>query len=178
MKLEEWQEEQQAQHRAATEVTEERLQPGALVVTRIGEPAITTKYGKKDLKKLIIIGQDKEQGIAYGVVVVNTKKRYSIDTNAEYTKDFKKAQLKLREKQYTDFLEYDSYINCAKIVPIPVEDLKAGEYRGNLDKNDHKRIFEKLRRATTISNTAKQRYGLIGENDETTSSRKFNKHEC
>lgn len=178
MNLEEWQEDQRAQHRVATEVTDERLQPGALIETHIGEPAITTKYGEKDLKKLIIIGQDKILGVAYGVVIINTDPRYSLDSNAEYTEDFKNAQLILREKKYSDFLDYDSYINCAKIVPIPIEDLKAGEFKGNLDKNDRKRIFDKLRKATTISNSAKRRYGLIGENDETKSSKKFDRHEC
>lgn len=180
MKLEEWQEQQRAireQQEEEEGVTIERLIPGALIETHIGEPAITTKYGEKDKKKLIIVGKDLEIGIAYGVLIVNTRKRYSTDPNKAYSEEVLKAQIEMKAKDYESFLEYDSYINAAKITSIPLDDLLAGKYKGMLDKYDKNKIWSKLRQATTLTNNAKQRFGLIRKDDETKSSKEFNQHE-
>lgn len=180
MKLEEWQEQQRAireQQEEAEQVTTERLIPGALIETHIGEPAITTKYGEKDKKKLIIVGKDLELGIAYGVLIVNTRKRYSTDPNKAYSEEVLKAQIEMKAKDYESFLEYDSYINAAKITSIPLDDLLSGKFKGTLTKYDKNKIWSKLRQATTLTNNAKQRFGLIGKDDETKASKVFNQHE-
>ena len=174
MKFEEWQQ----QLKEAEQVTEERLMPGALIETHVGEPVITTKYGEKDKKKLIIVGKDLELGLAYGVLIVNTDKRYSTNPDKAYSEDVRKAQVIIKAKDYSSFLEYDSYINSAKITSVPLEDILAGKYKGQLNKYDKNNIWKRLRQATTLSNHAKQRFGLIGEGDETTSSKKYKYHEC
>lgn len=182
VKLEEWQEQQKtaiALEKENARVTADKLVPGALVVSRFGETYITTKYSEKDVKKTIIIGVDKEKQCCYGLVFINTRPRYQNSPNAEYTKDFAKGQLVLRSSQYGEnicgkkFLDYDSYINCSNITSIPFEVLEKGTYYGKLNKHDYTRIFNKLRKSTTISDDDKIRYGLIPEGTKTTSSHKF-----
>lgn len=178
MKLEEWQEQLKLQQEEVEKVTEERLIPGALIETHVGEPVITTKYGEKDKKKLIIIGKDLELGVAYGVLIVNTDPRYSTNPDKAYSEDVRKAQVIIKAKNYASFLEYDSYVNAAKIASVPLTDILAGKYKGELNKYDRNDILKRLRQAPTLSNHAKQRFGLIGEGDETTSSKKYTHHEC
>lgn len=181
MKLEEWQERQKAQRaeqEEAERVTEERLVPGALIETHVGDTVITTKYGEKDKKKLIIVGRDLALGLAYGVLIVNTNPRYSTDPDKAYSEDVRKAQVIMKARNYESFLEYDSYINSAKITSVPLEDILSGKYKGQLNKYDKNNIWKRLRQAPTLSDNAKRRFGLIKEGEETTSSKKYKHHEC
>lgn len=122
MKLSELQEEF---WRKEHEVTEERLVRGALILTILSEEdGLTFNNGRTSKpKRLVVIGIDKRQELCYGSVLVNTK----MNPRASYSDEFLSAQYLLQQKNYSDFLDYDSFVDCGVIFSIPLQKLKSGK---------------------------------------------------
>ena len=95
------------------EVTEERLVRGALILTILSEEdGLTFNNGRTSKpKRLVVIGIDKKQELCYGSVLVNTK----MNPKASYSDEFLSAQYLLQQKNYSDFLDYDSFVDCGVI---------------------------------------------------------------
>ena len=110
MKLSELQEEF---WRKEHEVTEERLVRGALILTILSEDdGLTFNNGRTSKpKRLVVIGIDKKQELCYGSVLVNTK----MNPKASFSDEFLSAQYLLQQKNYSDFLDYDSFVDCGVI---------------------------------------------------------------
>ena len=122
MKLSELQEEF---WRKEHEVTEERLVRGALILAILSEEdGLTFNNGRTSKpKRLVVIGIDKRQELCYGSVLVNTK----MNPRASYSDEFLSAQYLLQQKNYSDFLDYDSFVDCGVIFSIPLQKLKSGK---------------------------------------------------
>ena len=122
MKLSELQEEF---WRKEHEVTEERLVRGALILTILSEEdGLTFNNGRTSKpKRLVVIGIDKRQELCYGSVLVNTK----MNPKASFSDEFLSAQYLLQQKNYSDFLDYDSFVDCGVIFSIPLQKLKSGK---------------------------------------------------
>ena len=155
MKLSELQEEF---WRKEHEVTEERLVRGALILTILSEEdGITFNNGRTSKpKRLVVIGIDKRQELCYGSVLVNTK----MNPRASYSDEFLSAQYLLQQKNYSDFLDYDSFVDCGVIFSIPLQKLKSGTYYGLLNEEDLSSIMDILETTDTLSTKQKKQFGI------------------
>ena len=155
MKLSELQEEF---WRKEHEVTEERLVRGALILTILSEEdGLTFNNGRTSKpKRLVVIGIDKKQELCYGSVLVNTK----MNPKASYSDEFLSAQYLLQQKNYSDFLDYDSFVDCGVIFSIPLQKLKSGTYYGLLNEEDLSSIMDILETTDTLSTKQKKQFGI------------------
>ena len=155
MKLSELQEEF---WRKEHEVTEERLVRGALILTILSEEdGLTFNDGRTSKpKRLVVIGIDKKQELCYGSVLVNTK----MNPRASYSDEFLSAQYLLQQKNYSDFLDYDSFVDCGVIFSIPLQKLKSGTYYGLLNEEDLSSIMDILETTDTLSTKQKKQFGI------------------
>ena len=155
MKLSELQEEF---WRKEHEVTEERLVRGALILTILSEEdGLTFNNGRTSKpKRLVVIGIDKKQELCYGSVLVNTK----MNPRASYSDEFLSAQYLLQQKNYSDFLDYDSFVDCGVIFSIPLQKLKSGTYYGLLNEEDLSSIMDILETTDTLSTKQKKQFGI------------------
>ena len=155
MKLSELQEEF---WRKEHEVTEERLVRGALILTILSEEdGLTFNNGRTSKpKRLVVIGIDKKQELCYGSVLVNTK----MNPRASYSDEFLSAQYLLQQKNYSDFLDYDSFVDCGVIFSIPLQKLKSGKYYVLLNEEDLSSIMDILETTDTLSTKQKKQFGI------------------
>ena len=155
MKLSELQEEF---WRKEHEVTDERLVRGALILTILSEEdGLTFNNGRTSKpKRLVVIGIDKRQELCYGSVLVNTK----MNPKASFSDEFLSAQYLLQQKNYSDFLDYDSFVDCGVIFSIPLQKLKSGTYYGLLNEEDLSSIMDILETTDTLSTKQKKQFGI------------------
>lgn len=140
-------------------VTEDKLSVGALIITHLSrEEGLKLKAGKKDRKKrLILVGVDRDRQMCYGSILVNTDE----NPQSDYSSQHMAAQYLLRrEPHYETFLDYDSYADCAVIIPVSFTKLLSGEYHGQLEDEDREAIFNILEHTKTLSTNDKKRYGI------------------
>ena len=144
--------------RQQREVTEERIKIGALIRTILSEnDGLTFKNGRKEKpKRLVVIGVDRETALCFGSVLVNTK----LNPKAQYSAEYLSAQYELKQENYPEFLDYNSFVDCGELFSIPVERLKQGEFFGFLTDEDRNGIFDLLETSDIFSTKQKKRYGI------------------
>lgn len=140
-------------------VTVDKIVPGALIRTVIStEEGLVFKDSRTEKpKRLIIIGVDSQRQICYGSVLVNTKP----NPNLQYSNQFLDTQYVVRKVNYTDFLDYDSFADCAQVFSIPMNKILSGEYFGNLLEEDFNSVMSMLRNNRTMTVKEKKRFGII-----------------
>lgn len=139
-------------------VTVERLEVGALILTVLsGEDGLVFKDGRTEKpKRLVIIGVDRDNGVCYGSVLVNT----DMNPQASYSEEYLTAQYMLSRENYPEFLRYDSFADCGVLFTIPIEKLLKGEYYGKLTEDDQRNLFDILETTETLSTKQKKRFGI------------------
>ena len=144
--------------RQQREVTDERIAVGALIRTILSEAdGLTFKDGRKEKpKRLIVIGMDHENALCFGSVLVNTK----MNPQAQFSTEYLTAQYELKQEDYPDFLDYNSFVDCGELFSIPIERLKRGEFFGFLTDADREGIFDLLETSDLFSTKQKKRYGI------------------
>ena len=144
--------------RQQREVTDERIAIGALIRTVLFEAdGLTFKNGRKEkTKRLVVIGVDRENALCFGSVLVNTK----MNPQAEFSAEYLTAQYELKQEDYPEFLDYNSFVDCGELFSIPIERLKLGEFFGFLTDADREGIFNILETSDIFSTKQKKRYGI------------------
>jgi glycosyltransferase involved in cell wall biosynthesis len=79
-------------------------------------------------------------------------RRMKVEEDLKYFEDF--------QKNYPEYLDYDSYVDCGVLFAISFETLKAGEYFGVLNQNDITAIFDILETTKAISTKDKKRFNI------------------
>lgn len=140
------------------EVTDERIAIGALIRTVLSEAdGLTFKNGRKEKpKRLIVIGVDRANALCFGSVLVNT----NMNPQASFSAEYLTAQYELKQENYPEFLDYNSYVDCGVLFSIPIERLKQGEFFGFLTDADRDGIFDILETSDIFSTKQKKRYGI------------------
>ena len=144
--------------RQQRQVTDERIAVGALIRTMLSETdGLVFKNGRTEKpKRLVVIGVDHEQALCFGSVLVNTK----LNPKAQYSAEYLSAQYELKQENYPEFLDYNSFVDCGELFSIPVERLKQGEFFGFLTDEDRNGIFDLLETSDIFSTKQKKRYGI------------------
>ena len=144
--------------RQQRQVTDERIAVGALIRTMLSETdGLVFKNGRTEKpKRLVVIGVDHEQALCFGSVLVNTK----LNPKAQYSAEYLSAQYELKQVNYPEFLDYNSFVDCGELFSIPVERLKQGEFFGFLTDEDRNGIFDLLETSDIFSTKQKKRYGI------------------
>ena len=144
--------------RQQRQVTDERIAVGALIRTMLSEiDGLVFKNGRTEKpKRLVVIGVDHEQALCFGSVLVNTK----LNPKAQYSAEYLSAQCELKQENYPEFLDYNSFVDCGELFSIPVERLKQGEFFGFLTDEDLNGIFDLLETSDIFSTKEKKRYGI------------------
>lgn len=138
-------------------VTREKLLPGALIESNFTDEEIVIKDGRyQKPKKIIIIGYDQENDTYYGSVFINT----NINPRAKFSQEFLSSQYLIKKEDYDSFLRYDSYVDCAGIIPCSTEKLLSGDYYGTLNEDDRKNIWDILETTDTLTTKQKKRFGI------------------
>ena len=140
------------------EVTDERIQQGALILTVLSEEdGMVFKNGRTGKpKRMIIIGVDTANDICYGSVLVNTK----MSPKSRFSDEYLSAQYMLSQKDYPEFLDYDSYADCGELFSISIRKLKQGVYFGILKDKDMRGVMDILETTDTLSTKQKKRFGI------------------
>ena len=149
---------QDAYRQQQREVTDECIAVGALIRTVLSEvDGLTFKDGRKEKpKRLVVIGVDREYALCFGSVLVNTK----MNPQAQYSAEYLTAQYELKQEDYPEFLDYNSFVDCGELFSIPIERLKQGEFFGFLNDADREGIFDILETSDIFSTKQKKRYGI------------------
>lgn len=144
--------------RQQRQVTDERIAVGALIRTMLSETdGLVFKNGRTEKpKRLVVIGVDHEQALCFGSVLVNTK----LNPKAQYSAEYISAQYELKQENYPEFLDYNSFVDCGVLFSIPVERLKQGKFFGFLTDEDRNGIFDLLETSDIFSTKQKKRYGI------------------
>ena len=144
--------------RQQRQVNYERIAVGALIRTMLSETdGLVFKNGRTEKpKRLVVIGVDHEQALCFGSVLVNTK----LNPKAQYSAEYLSAQYELKQENYPEFLDYNSFVDCGELFSIPVERLKQGEFFGFLTDEDLNGIFDLLETSDIFSTKQKKRYGI------------------
>ena len=144
--------------RQQRQVTDERIAVGALIRTMLSETdGLVFQNGRTEKpKRLVVIGVDHEQALCFGSVLVNTK----LNPKAQYSAEYLSAQYELKQENYPEFLDYNSFVDCGELFSIPVERLKQGEFFGFLTDEDRNGIFDLLETSDIFSTKQKKRYGI------------------
>jgi len=138
-------------------VTEDKLEIGSLVRTIISvDEGLILRGRHEKPKRLVIVGVDKTSKTCYGSVLVNTK----MNPKADFTDNYLQAQYLLKKADYPEFLDYDSFVDCGELFPIPLTKLLTGEYFGQLNDEDLLGIFDILETTDTLSTKEKKRFGI------------------
>lgn len=140
------------------EVTDKRIQQGALILTVLSEEdGMVFKNGRTGKpKRMIIIGVDTANDICYGSVLVNTK----MSPKSRFSDEYLSAQYMLSQKDYPEFLDYDSYADCGELFSISIRKLKQGVYFGILKDKDMRGVMDILETTDTLSTKQKKRFGI------------------
>ena len=144
--------------RQQRQVTDERIAVGALIRTMLSETdGLVLKNGRTEKpKRLVVIGVDHEQALCFGSVLVNTK----LNPKAQYSAEYLSAQYELKQENYPEFLDYNSFVDCGELFSIPIDRLKQGEFFGFLTDEDRNGIFDLLETSDIFSTKQKKRYGI------------------
>ncbi len=103
---------------------------GDVFAARMNESnGITPKDGYNSRRKFFVVLGITEDGFVYGGVVVNSQ----INKNTEPAK--KMLQYPLDENKY-DFLEHNSFVNCAELKTLTLEQLLKAECIGKIIQED------------------------------------------
>lgn len=138
-------------------VTEDKVIPGALILTTLStDDGLVLSHRTSKPKRLIIIGVDKHSDICYGSVLVNTK----MSPQASFSKEYLSAQYLLKVENYPEFLKYDSFADCGELFSIPISKLCSGEYYGMLNETDMNEVFNILETTDIFSTKEKKRFGI------------------
>lgn len=141
-------------------VTDEKIVPGALILTILStDDGLVLKNRTSKPKRLIIIGVDRKNNICYGSVLVNT----NMNLQATWSQEYLSAQYLLKAVDYPEFLRYDSYADCGELFSIPVSKLYSGEYYGLLNEQDMNGVFDILETTDILS--TKERNVLESRDD-------------
>ena len=91
-------------------------------------------------------------GTVIGSLLVNTKASAG-------NEKVEQCQYPLKKEKYA-WLDYSSWLDCSRIVPIARSKVLSGRYCGKLSDEDFNLVVQCIKNTTLISNKIKKKYGI------------------
>ena len=91
-------------------------------------------------------------GTVIGSLLVNTKASAG-------NEKVDQCQYPLKKEKYA-WLDYSSWLDCSRIVPIARSKVLSGRYCGKLSDEDFNLVIQCIKNTTLISNKIKKKYGI------------------
>lgn len=139
--------------RSFPSMSEGHISKGSVVYLPLSEEEglhITDGYDVRN-KFVTIIGVLPD-GTVIGSLLVNTKASAGNDKVDQY-------QYPLKKEKY-DWLDYSSWLDCSRIVPIARSKVLSGRHCGKLSDEDFNLVIQCIKNTTLISNKIKKKYGI------------------
>lgn len=117
---------------------------------------IVINNGYPTRKKYVVIAGAKNNKKDFVVALINSKANYSND------EIWLKEQYPLKEKDYAEFLEYNSWIDCTSLFPKSLKQMKAQQAKkiGHLIDADFQNIMNKFKNSDFINADIKKTYHI------------------
>ncbi|MBD8390375.1 hypothetical protein [Dysgonomonas sp. BGC7] len=107
-------------------------------------------------KYFVVLGEIPNDGIV-GTFFINSE----INENIINTKDLLDCQFPLKEKDYTQLLKYDSYLDCSELFEINKVKIKnIGVEIGSLTKRDNELVTEHIENSKVLTPKQKKKFGF------------------
>jgi hypothetical protein len=137
-------------------MTSDDLKKGCIVYMSLNRNdglTIDSKYNTRN-KFFVIIGVTTD-GKIIGSILINTKP-------AQHNEEILKCQYPLKQANYRDVLEHNSWIDCSEIFSFDKERIiRDGEKRGFLIDEDIQFVINTIRETELIDNNTKKQLGII-----------------
>lgn len=149
----------QAQSTEEEKVDASSINVGDIIYVPLDEDdGLILKDGYKERRKYIVVIGFTPEGIAVGVLLINSK-----INSSKYSQELMACQYPLLVRNYKHILDYDSWLDCSDIFEIPKLKIagKGGQLKGTLLDEDKEFIFRFLRETDVFDNATKKRYGII-----------------
>lgn len=137
--------------------TIEDLKVGTVIYVELdANDGLVLKDGYKTRLKYVVVAGAKSNRKEICAVLINSDADYSDDP------DWKAEQYPLKQSNYSDFLEYDSWMDCTDPKALTVRKLKAKKavISGSLTVNDMNAVLEKLKNSEFVDGHMKKTFGL------------------
>ena len=117
---------------------------------------LVLKDGYKTRLKYVVVAGAKSNQKEICAVLINSDADYSDDP------DWKAEQIPLKQSNYQDFLDHDSWMDCTDPKVLTVKKLKAkkAEISGSLSDDDMNVVLDKLKNSEFVDSHMKKVFGL------------------
>lgn len=133
----------------------EQVDKGSIVYVSLDPTdGITVNGGYKSRAKFITIIGELPDDYIVGSLLINTRANFA----NEYLES---CQYPLKQSDYPDLLDYQSWLDCSKLWRIPKSKILTGGYCGKILEKDMKYIMQCLVDTPTISKKEKLLFGII-----------------
>lgn len=113
---------------------------------------LTSGQTTKD-KYLVVLGINTE-GVVYGGVVINSQ------INSNVSIEIQNSHYPIKKCNH-NFLRYDCFIDCSKIMTVNKNTLLKHDFVGKIRQCDMDLVFETVRDSRIINNRMKKEFGLL-----------------
>ncbi len=146
------------EYKNAEKVTDESLSVGTILyMTMDASDGLILKDGYNTRNKFFIIIGFTSEGNAIGSLLINS--------NIDKTKlplEYLSCQYPIKQENYIEVLDYNSYIDCSEIFEFTKERIKInGSVKGHLTSEDLALIIGFLKETETLSIKEKRKYSII-----------------
>lgn len=119
---------------------------------------LTLRNGYATRRKYVVIIGKNEKGNLVGSLIVNSK-----ITPFKRTAVMQQYQYLLRQSDYPQILNYDSWLDCTELFELDANKIVSveGELKGKLTETDLANAMNLVKRCGFINRQAKEKFGLL-----------------
>ena len=134
----------------------EDLSVGDIIYVELDQADGINTQGYPTRLKYVVVSGAKSDRKQIAAVLINSENDYSNDA------EWQKEQYLLSQKNYANFLEYDSWLDCFEIKELKVRKIVArkAEKKGRLNAYDLCIMMQKLKDSEFIDEHLKKVYGI------------------
>lgn len=149
----------QEENKVKEVVTEASFSVGAVLYMALDRTeGIIPTEGFLDRKKYFIVIGFTPEGNAIGALLINS----NINPNVICTDELITCQYPIKQADYPEILDYNSFIDCSEIFEIKKEKIiREGAIKGHLTEQDRSLVIDFLKETDIITTKEKKRYGIL-----------------
>ena len=131
---------------------------GSVFIAEFDEnDGITPKGNDKFRNKIFVVLGHDVNGAVLGAVFINS----GINSTNRNNEVLYLHQYPLKRQDHPNIIKHDSFVNCAHVIPVYIDNLKNCKFLDKLNSDHFDLIFETVKSSPIIKNKIKKRFGLI-----------------